>query len=81
MAKLNVALPDGMKRWVDDQTQTGRYSNSDDYIQDLIRRDQERLIDIAQFQAMVAEGLSSGPSDESMADILTSLKSEITRHP
>lgn len=80
MARLNVALPEAMKRWVDDQAQQGNYSNADDYIQDLIRRDQERLIDVGQFQSLVDEGLASGPSDESMADILTSLKAERSRH-
>lgn len=70
MATMNVSLPDPMKDWVEAQTQTGRYSNASDYVRDLIRRDQERADKISQMQKLVAEGLESGDSDQSMADIL-----------
>ena len=36
MATMNVSLPDGMKHWVEQQAQTGRYSNAGDYVRDLI---------------------------------------------
>lgn len=70
MATMNVSLPDPMKDWVEAQTKTGRYSNASDYVRDLIRRDQERADKISQMQKLVAEGLESGDSDQSMADIL-----------
>ena len=60
MATMNVSLPDGMKIWVEAQSQTGRYSNASDYVRDLIRRDQERTDKIAAMQTMVDEGLASG---------------------
>lgn len=69
MATMNVSLPDPMKDWVEAQTQTGRYSNASDYVRDLIRRDQDRADKVARMQQLVTEGLESGISDESMADI------------
>ncbi|MGJ8628986.1 MAG: type II toxin-antitoxin system ParD family antitoxin [Sulfitobacter sp.] len=69
MATMNVSLPDGMKVWVEAQSQTGRYSNASDYVRDLIRRDQERTDKIAAMQKLVDEGLASGISDRSMDDI------------
>ena len=42
MATMNISLPDPMKQWVEEQADTGRYSNASDYVRDLIRRDQER---------------------------------------
>lgn len=69
MATMNVSLPGPMKDWVEAQAQTGRYSNASDYVRDLIRRDQERSGKIAQMQRLVNEGLESGISDQSMADI------------
>ena len=42
MATMNVSLPDKMKEWVEQQAQSGRFSNASDYVRDLIREDQER---------------------------------------
>ena len=70
MATMNVSLPDPMKSWVERQVSTGHYSNASDYVRDLIRRDQAQAAKIAEMQRLVTEGLDSGVSDQSMADIL-----------
>ena len=70
MATMNVSLPDPMRLWVDSRTRTGRYGNASDYIRDLIRRDQERQEQIAQFQSLIDEGLASGLSPRSIAEVL-----------
>ncbi|MEO1686302.1 MAG: type II toxin-antitoxin system ParD family antitoxin [Pseudomonadota bacterium] len=62
MATMNVSLPEPMKSWVEAQARTGRYANSSDYVRDLIRRDQERQAALAELQALVDEGLASGPA-------------------
>ena len=69
MATMNVSLPDGMKVWVEAQSQTGRYSNASDYVRDLIRRDQERSDKIAAMQKLIDEGLASGISTRSKEEI------------
>jgi antitoxin ParD1/3/4 len=61
MATMNISLPDQMKAFAEAQTRDGRYSNVSDYMRDLIRRDQERRQAIAEIQALVDEGLASGP--------------------
>lgn len=63
MATMNISLPDAMKAWVDAQAKSGRYATASDYMQELIRRDQERTNKIAAMQARVAEGLDSGPAE------------------
>ena len=42
MAKMNVSLPDAMKRWVEERADSAEYANASDYVRDLIRRDRER---------------------------------------
>lgn len=69
MATMNVSLPDPMKDWVEAQARTGRYSNASDYVRDLIRRDQERGAKLAELQALVTEGIASGVSTRTKADI------------
>ena len=73
MANVNISMPEPMKQWVDGQADSGRYSDSGDYIRKLIRRDQERTAKIVNMQKLVDEGLASGVSDETMEDILQSL--------
>lgn len=69
MATMNVSLPEAMKKWVEDQARSERYSNSSDYVRDLIRRDQEQATKIAHIQALVTEGLESGKGSRSMSDL------------
>ena len=63
MATMNISLPEQMKTWVEAQTREGRYSNSSDYLRDLIRRDQERRQALAEIQQAVDEALASGPAE------------------
>lgn len=60
MGTMNISLPDPMKSWVEDQTKSGRYANSSDYVRDLIRRDRARAEAVAEIQAAVDVGLASG---------------------
>ncbi|HTN39585.1 MAG TPA: hypothetical protein VLZ84_00450 [Asticcacaulis sp.] len=41
MATMNISLPEQMKAWAENQAETGKYSNTSDYVRDLIRRDQD----------------------------------------
>ena len=78
MSTMNVSLPAEMKRWVEQQADSGRFSNSSDYVRDLIRRDQERQAKIAHLQRLIDEGLNSGVSDMTMADIRREARSKLT---
>ena len=59
MATMNISLPDQMKNWVEECVQNGRYSNSSDYVRDLIRRDHIKL---EQLRQALIEGENSGSS-------------------
>lgn len=73
MATMNISLPEPMKRWVEAQAESGRYSNTSDVIRDLIRREQDKAEKIANMQRLVDEGRASGidprTPDEIMSDI------------
>lgn len=76
MATMNVSLPDPMKEWVEAQAEGGLYSNSSDYVRDLIRRDQIRKQKIANMQRLIDEGRASGRSNQTMDEILAEAKAE-----
>ena len=69
MATMNISLPDAMKDWVEQRAEGGAYSNSSDYVRDLIRRDQIRQSKIAHMQGLVDEALASGEGNRSMAEL------------
>lgn len=74
MATMNVSLPAAMKDWVEGRTETGRYSNSSDYVRDLIRRDQEREARIKAMQTLIDEAIEGGESDLSVEEIFDSIR-------
>ena len=60
MTIMNVSLSDTLRDWVNEQTESGRYDSASDYLNDLIRRDQDRQTTVAELQQLVDEGLASG---------------------
>jgi antitoxin ParD1/3/4 len=76
MATMNVSLPDAMKRWVEDQVQTGRYGNASDYVRDLVRRDQDRAEARETLQQMVNDALASGRVQMTRDELLARMRSK-----
>jgi antitoxin ParD1/3/4 len=70
MTTMNISLPAPLKEWVTAQQASGRYTNASDYVEDLIRRDQEYAARTKELQAMVTDSLASGISDLTVEDIL-----------
>ena len=79
MATMNISLPDQMKAWVEAQSVDGRYSNSSDYVRDLIRREQIKAEKIANMQRLVDEGLASGVSSQTPRQIIDEVRAEMRR--
>ncbi|WP_102958777.1 type II toxin-antitoxin system ParD family antitoxin [Mangrovicella endophytica] len=77
MSTLRVSLPAPMQAWVDQQTESGRYEDGGDYVRDLIRRDQERASKIAAMQNRIDEGLASGISDRTVAEIASDVRASL----
>ena len=77
MTQLNVTIPPALERWVDSRLAEGRYADAQDYVRDLMRRDQERAADDAAWlKAMIDEGLASGVLDEEPEAILEAIIAE-----
>lgn len=66
MDTMNIALPHQMKDFVHAEVSGGGYSSASEYIRDLIRQEQRRKAE-AKLEAMLLEGLDSGPMREMTA--------------
>lgn len=76
MATMNISLPDQMKTWVEAQSKDGRYSNSSDYVRDLIRKEQIKAEKIAHWNRLIDEAYASGVSDQSPEEIFAEAREE-----
>ena len=63
MATMNVSLPDELKAWVEEQAKGGGYATASDVVRDLVRRAIRREEAIARLNALVQEGIDSGPAE------------------
>ena len=57
---ISFALPESMRKYIDDRVAAGNYGNTSDYISDLVRRDQEDQAK-KRLRDLIEEGLASGP--------------------
>jgi antitoxin ParD1/3/4 len=69
MKTMNISLPEALKQWAERQAGKGQYSNTSDYVRDLIRRDQQRKEQIDRMQDLVTEALESGKGTRTMAEL------------
>ena len=68
MATMNISLPGAMKDWMEQQVGS-RYSNVSDYMQDLIRKEQDHSEKIEAMQQHVTEGIESGTGSYTMVEL------------
>ena len=69
MIRKTISMPEEMDDFIDARVKSGQYGNDSEYIRDLVRGDQQRLATIARFQKLIDEGLASGVSNATIADI------------
>jgi antitoxin ParD1/3/4 len=75
ISSMNISLPRQMKDWVEEKANSGKFSNTSDYVRDLIRKDQDRDEKIAGMQALVDDARQSGLSERSMEELRTVARS------
>ncbi len=71
MVTMNVSLPEPMKNWVEQQAETGKFSNVSDYVRNLIRKDQEYSVKHKELQKLITEGMESGICHLSIDEIMS----------
>ncbi|MDJ0533735.1 MAG: type II toxin-antitoxin system ParD family antitoxin [Xenococcaceae cyanobacterium MO_207.B15] len=59
MTTLNISLPESMRKFIDQQIDSGGYSTASEYIRHLIRIDQEKT-EKKQIEKLLLEGLNNG---------------------
>jgi len=75
---MNIALPENMKQFVQEQVAQGGYSSVSEYIRSLIRSDQEERARET-LEAEILKGLQSGDSSAMTDKDWREIRSEVRR--
>ena len=78
METLNVSLPGSLKKYVQERVSTGGYGNTSEYVRDLIRGEQKQRAK-AELEALIMEGINSGPSSEVNEEFWEGLRARVTQ--
>jgi antitoxin ParD1/3/4 len=70
---MSFALPDELRRYIDDRVQSGEYGNTSEYLRELIRRDQQHMAE-RRLRALIADGLDSGDPRPATADTIDEIR-------
>jgi antitoxin ParD1/3/4 len=76
METMSISLPDRLKEYVEELVGRGDYSSVSEYIHELIREDRKRR-ERERLEAMLLEGLSSGPMTEMTPEDWESIRQEV----
>lgn len=70
---MSFALPDELRRYIDDRVRSGEYGNTSEYLRELIRRDQQHVAE-RRLRGLIADGLESGDGRLATADVIDEIR-------
>lgn len=76
METVSISLPDVLKAFIEELVARGDYGSTSDYVQQLILEDRKKR-ETERLEAMLLEGLRSGPMTEMTPDDWESIRSEV----
>ncbi|MFO0812773.1 MAG: type II toxin-antitoxin system ParD family antitoxin [Gemmatales bacterium] len=78
MDTINISMPKIMKDYVQERVKTGGYGNTSEYVRDLIRAEQKQRAR-EEFEALVIEGIQSGPATPLTSDDWAQLRERVQK--
>ena len=76
MNNLSKILPPDLESWIETRVAGGAYSDSADYLRQLVRKDRDEAEDTAWVREMIAEGEASGFIDRDAREVLKEIVAE-----
>jgi antitoxin ParD1/3/4 len=76
---LHVSLPEALKEYVQRRVAEGAFSDPGDHVGALIREDRKRQAE-ARLEALLLEGLDSGPATPMTAEDWREIRAEVEAH-
>ena len=76
MNNLSKILPPDLESWIETRVAGGAYSDSADYLRQLVRKDRDEAEDTAWVREKIAEGEASGFIDRDAREVLREIVAE-----
>jgi antitoxin ParD1/3/4 len=74
--RTSFALPDELRRYIDDRVRSGEYGNTSEYLRELIRCDQRHVAERG-LRGLIADGLESGDGRIATADVIDEIRQRV----
>jgi antitoxin ParD1/3/4 len=74
---MNISLPDHMKSFIEQELNEGGYMTASEYFRHLVREEQRRRAQ-ERFEALLLEGVQSGPGVPATPAFWESLQTDLT---
>ena len=78
MTTMNISLPYLMRAFIEQKVAQSGYSTASEYIRQLVREDQKRAAQ-ERLEALLMEGINSGPSIEITSEYWAKKKAELLK--
>ncbi len=69
--RKSITFTNQQDGWIKLRVQSGDFTNDSEYIRDLVRKDREENMKLAELKAAIDDGLQSGRSSLKISDIIT----------
>lgn len=76
METMTISLPETLKQFIEAQVAEGGYGTASEYLQALVREDQQRKAQ-EKLEALLLEGLDSGPGIEATPEYWERKRAEL----
>ncbi len=77
--RKSITFTDTLSNWMQSLVASGEYANESEYVRELVRKDREKNAKLQALREAIDEGLKSGVSSRSVADILKSKEAQLRR--
>ena len=77
VTRKTIAITDQQEAWIKARIASGHFTNDSEYVRHLIRKDQENEFEFSQLQNLITEGIASGHSSRSLAQIRDETKQKL----
>jgi antitoxin ParD1/3/4 len=78
--RKTITFTEQQDRWIKAKIAEGQFTNDSEYIRDLVRRDQERSVEIEAIRAALIEGEQGGVSARSPDDIRKAVQERMRKN-
>ncbi|MHA7864957.1 type II toxin-antitoxin system ParD family antitoxin [Flagellimonas marinaquae] len=68
--RRSITFTNQQDGWIKLRIQSGDYTNDSEHVRDLVRKDQEENMKLAELKALIDNGLQSGRSNLKISDII-----------